>query len=171
MEGAPYRVMEFLHVKPGKGSAFIRTKLRNYITGNQLEKTFRAGETLEQAEVDKRDAQFTYQEGDDYIFMDSESYEESRVRRDDSWAKYLKEGQDALLVHWHDRVIGVDLPKVLDLKVERTDPNVKGNTASGGSKPATLETGAVIQVPLFIAVGEKIRVDTRENTYAGRATD
>uniref|UniRef100_A0A061R3J4 Elongation factor P n=1 Tax=Tetraselmis sp. GSL018 TaxID=582737 RepID=A0A061R3J4_9CHLO len=170
IDGAPWRVMEFLHVKPGKGSAFVRSKIKNYITGNTVEKTFRAGEPLETAVVEKRECQFTYPEGETYVFMDMETFEESRIPKDNSWAKYLKEGMIANVVTWEGRTLSVDLPLNVDLEVVETDPGVKGNTQSGGSKPATLETGAVVQVPLFIQQGELITVDTRNDSYVSRAS-
>jgi len=162
--------MEFLHVKPGKGSAFVRSKIKNYLTGNTVEKTFRAGEPLETAVVEKRECQFTYPEGETYVFMDMETFEESRIPKDNSWAKYLKEGMIANVVTWEGRTLSVDLPLNVDLEVVETDPGVKGNTQSGGSKPATLETGAVVQVPLFIQQGELITVDTRNDSYVSRAS-
>ncbi|GAB4815016.1 hypothetical protein N2152v2_002062 [Parachlorella kessleri] len=165
-DGAPYRVVEFLHVKPGKGAAFVRSKLKNYVTGNTVDRTWRAGETVELANVEKKDTQFTYEDGDE----DMSTYEETRLRKDSStWGKYLKEGMSVALLLWNGKVITVDLPSSVDLEVVETDPGVRGNTASGGSKPATLETGAVIQVPLFINVGEKIKVDTRTDSYLSRA--
>ena len=160
---------EFLHVKPGKGAAFVRSKLKNFITGNTVERTWRAGENVDVASVDKKDSQFTYAEGDAYVFMDMTTYEETRVPKDESWAKYLKEGMDVSILVWNGNVISVDLPNTVELEVVETDPGVKGNTAQGGSKPATLETGAVVQVPLFIQVGEKIKVDTRADSYLSRA--
>ncbi|KAK9806123.1 hypothetical protein WJX72_002289 [[Myrmecia] bisecta] len=170
IDGAPYRVTEFLHVKPGKGAAFVRTKLKNYITGNSVDKTFRAGESVESASVDKRESQFTYVEGDQYVFMDLTSYEETRIPKDDSWAKYLMEGMEVQLLTWNGKVISVDVPNTVEIEVIQTDPGVKGNTASGGSKPATLASGAVIQVPLFIESGQRITVDTRTDTYLGKVS-
>lgn len=160
---------EFLHVKPGKGAAFVRSRLKNFITGNTVERTWRAGETVDLASVDKKDSQFTYADGEEYVFMDMTTYEETRVRKDDSWAKYLKEGMDVSVLLWNGKVISVDIPNTVELEIVETDPGVKGNTASGGSKPATLETGAVIQVPLFIQQGERIKVDTRSDSYLSRA--
>jgi translation elongation factor P len=169
MDKAPWRVVEFLHVKPGKGAAFVRAKLKNVITGNTLDKTFRAGEKVEQASVEKSIKQFTYMEGDQYVFMDMTTYEETRLAKDDSWAKYMKEGMEAGVLEWEGKVIGVDLPRTVPLKVERADPGVKGNTKdSGGSKPATLETGAVVTVPLFIQEGEVIIIDTVTGEYISR---
>ncbi|PSC73370.1 Elongation factor P [Micractinium conductrix] len=171
MDGAPYKVVEFLHVKPGKGSAFVRSKLKNFITGNTVEKTWRAGEPVDLASVEKKETQFTYAEGDEYVFMDMQSYEETRITKDEDWAKYLKEGMDVGVLLWNGKVISVEVPNTVELEVVETDPGVKGNTAgSGGSKPATLETGAVIQVPLFISTGERIKVDTRTDSYLQRAS-
>lgn len=169
VDSAPYKVIEFLHVKPGKGAAFVRTKLKNFITGNSVDKTFRAGEVIQTADVVKKDGQFTYMDGDEFVFMDTESYEETRLKRDD-WAEYLKEGCTCSLLFYNGKVISVDPPQFMDLKVKETSPNVKGNTVSGGSKPAVLETGATIQVPLFIDVGETIKVDTQKGTYLSRAS-
>lgn len=169
IDGTPYRVMEFLHVKPGKGSAFVRSKIKNYFTGNTVEKTFRAGEPLDTAVVEKREVQFTYIDGDQYVFMDMETYEESRIPADDTWAKYLKEGLIVNVVTWDGKTISVDLPNTVELKVVECDPGVKGNTQSGGSKPAKLETGATVNVPLFIQQDEVIIVNTTTNEYGGRA--
>ncbi|GBF87327.1 elongation factor P [Raphidocelis subcapitata] len=171
LDGVPFKVVEFLHVKPGKGAAFVRSKLKNLLTGNTNERTFRAGEQLGLAEVMRRDGQFTYAEGDNYVFMDTESYEETRLPRDD-WAKYLKEGTTCTLVFYNGKVISVEPPAFMELLVTETPPGVKGNTASGGgSKPATLETGAIISVPLFIEAGEAIKIDTRSDTYIGRSKE
>ncbi|KAK9841777.1 hypothetical protein WJX81_002305 [Elliptochloris bilobata] len=168
--GAPWKVVEFLHVKPGKGAAFVRTKLKNFITGNVVDKTFRGGESVDAATVEKKETQFSYVDGDDFVFMDTTTYDETRLKRDEDWAKYLKEGADVNLLFWKGRVIGVDPPMTVELAVTDTEPNVKGNTVSGGTKPATLETGATILVPLFISPGEKIKVDTRTNSYLNRAS-
>ena len=168
LDGAPWRVQEFLHVKPGKGSAFVRTKIKNLITGNQQDKTFRAGEKVQTASVFRSDGQYTYKEGDDYVFMDMETYEETRVPEDPAWAKYLKEGETAKIVKWDDKVIGVEPPKTVTLEVVDTEPGVKGNTKQGGDKPATTETGAVFTVPLFIQIGEKIVVDCESGKYISR---
>lgn len=170
VDGQPYKVVEFLHVKPGKGAAFVRSKLKNFLTGNTVEKTWRAGETVELASVENNDSQFTYTDGADYVFMNMSTYEEVRIPEDKSWSKYLKEGMDVQVLMWNGNVISVDLPNTVELEVVETDPGVKGNTAQGGSKPATLETGAVVQVPLFIQQGEKIKVDTRTDEYMSRAT-
>ncbi len=170
LDGAVWRVIEFLHVKPGKGAAFVRTKLKNAQTGNVMEKTFRAGETVPQAVLEKSVMQFTYKEGDKYVFMDMETYEESRLSETQigDRVKYLKEGMDATVVQWGERILEVELPNSVVLEVTQTDPGVKGDTATGGTKPAIVETGAQIMVPLFISIGEKIKIDTRDDKYLGR---
>lgn len=170
LDGYVWRVVEFLHVKPGKGSAFVRTKLKNVQTGAALERTFRAGETVPQATLEKRTMQHTYKEGEQYVFMDMESYEEMRLNPKEvgERVKYLKEEMEVNIITWNEQVLEVELPNTVALTVTETDPGLKGDTATGGSKPAILETGAQIQVPLFINVGERIRVDTRTDTYLGR---
>jgi elongation factor P len=170
LDGSVWRVIEFLHVKPGKGSAFVRTKLKNVQSGNVMEKTFRAGETLPQATLEKSTMQHTYKEGDEFVFMDMESYEEGRLTAAQigDRVKYLKEGMEAEVIRWGEQVLGVELPKSVVLEIVQTDPGLKGDTATGGSKPATLETGAVVMVPLFISQGERIRVDTQEDKYISR---
>eukprot|EP00270_Netrium_digitus_P016513 TRINITY_DN593_c0_g1_i2.p1 TRINITY_DN593_c0_g1~~TRINITY_DN593_c0_g1_i2.p1 ORF type:complete len:273 (-),score=76.99 TRINITY_DN593_c0_g1_i2:235-1020(-) len=171
MDGAPWRVQEFLHVKPGKGAAFVRTKLRNYITGNTVEKTFRAGESVDEAVVVKDVKQYTYADGDEFVFMDMSTYEETRMQAKDlgDKMKFLKEGMDCNVLTWRDKVIDIELPVTLRAKVVQTDPGVKGDTAGGGgSKPATIETGATVSVPLFVNEGDEILVDTRTGTYMSR---
>ncbi|MCL1462933.1 elongation factor P [Argonema galeatum] len=168
--GGVWRVVEFLHVKPGKGSAFVRTKLKNVQTGSVVEQTFRAGETMPQANLEKNTMQHTYKEGEDYVFMDMDSYEESRlsVTQIGDRVKYLKEGMEANVIRWGEQVLEVELPNSVVLEVVQTDPGVKGDTATGGTKPAIVETGAQVMVPLFISVGERIRIDTRTDSYMGR---
>jgi elongation factor P len=170
LDGSVWRVVEFLHVKPGKGAAFVRTKLKNAQTGNVMERTFRAGETVPQANLEKSTMQHTYKEGDDYIFMDMETYEEGRLsaKQIGDRVKYLKEGMEVNVVRWDEQVMDVELPNSVVLEVTQTDPGVKGDTATGGSKPATLETGATVMVPLFINQGERIKIDTRDDKYLGR---
>jgi elongation factor P len=170
LDGSVWRVVEFLHVKPGKGSAFVRTKLKNVQSGSVVDKTFRAGETVPQANLEKSTMQHTYKEGDEFVFMDMETYEEGRLsaKQIGDRVKYLKEGMEAEVIRWGDQVLGVELPKSVVLEIVQTDPGVKGDTATGGSKPATLETGAIIMVPLFIAQGERIRIDTQEDKYISR---
>jgi elongation factor P len=170
LDGAVWRVIEFLHVKPGKGAAFVRTKLKNAQTGNVMEKTFRAGETVPQAVLEKSVMQFTYKEGDKYVFMDMETFEESQLSEAQigEGVKYLKEGMDATVVQWGSRILEVEIPNSVVLEVTQTDPGVKGDTATGGTKPAIVETGAQVMVPLFITIGEKIKIDTRDHKYLGR---
>ncbi len=170
LDGSVWRVVEFLHVKPGKGSAFVRTKLKNAQNGSVVERTFRAGETVPQANLEKSTMQHTYKDADEYVFMDMETYEESRLRANQigDRVKYLKDGMEVNVVRWDDQVIEVELPNSVVLEVTQTDPGVKGDTATGGTKPATLETGAMVMVPLFITTGERIKIDTRNDTYQGR---
>ncbi|XP_060176341.1 uncharacterized protein LOC132606733 [Lycium barbarum] len=171
VDGAPCKVIEFLHVKPGKGAAFVRTTLRNYVTGNSVEKTFRAGSKVEEANIYKETKQFTYKDASQYVFMDLTSFEEYRLNEKDvgDKAKFLKEGMDCTLLFWNGKVIDFELPITVKLTVMDVDPGVKGDTAQGGSKPATLDTGAVVSVPLFINRGEEILVDTRNGQYMSRA--
>jgi elongation factor P len=170
LDGSVWRVVEFLHVKPGKGSAFVRTKLKNAQSGNVVERTFRAGEMVPQATLEKSVMQHTYKDGDEYVFMDMETYEEGRLVASQigDRVKYLKDGMEVSVVRWGTQVIDVELPNSVVLEVIQTDPGVKGDTATGGTKPAIVETGAQVMVPLFISVGEKIRVDTRSDSYLGR---
>lgn len=170
LDGSVWRVVEFLHVKPGKGSAFVRTKLKNMQTGNVVERTFRAGETVPQAVIEKSTMQHTYKEGDEFVFMDMESYEEGRLSASEigDRVKYLKEGMEVNVVRWNSQVLEVELPNSVVLEVVQTDPGVKGDTATGGTKPAIVETGAQVMVPLFISIGERIKVDTRTDAYLGR---
>jgi len=166
-----YQVVEFQHVKPGKGGAFVRTTLRNLRTGNQLEKTFRAGEKVEQAMIDKREMQYLYNDGTDYVFMDNQSYDQLNVSPTSlgSAVDYLRETDNAVLAMYGDEIVGVDLPANVELVVTETEPGVQGDRVSGARKPATLETGKVLQVPLFVNIGDKLRVDTRTGDYITRA--
>jgi len=170
LDGGVWRVVEFLHVKPGKGAAFVRTKLKNVQSGNVVERTFRAGETVPQANLEKSTMQHTYKEGDNFVFMDMETYEETTLNASQigDRVKYLKEGMEANVVRWNDQVMEVELPNSVVLEVTQTDPGVKGDTATGGTKPAIVETGAQVMVPLFISIGEKIKIDTRTDAYLGR---
>lgn len=170
LDGSVWRVVEFLHVKPGKGSAFVRTKLKNVQTGNTVEKTFRAGETVPQAMLEKKVMQHTYRDGEDLVFMDMETFEEVRMGEDQigDGVKYLKEEMEVNVIRWNDQILEVELPNTVVLEVTQTDPGVKGDTATGGTKPAIVETGAQVMVPLFISIGEKIKVDTRNDSYLGR---
>ena len=170
LDGAVWRVVEFLHVKPGKGSAFVRTKLKNVQTGNVVERTFRAGETVPQANLEKRTMQHTYKDGEQFVFMDMETFEEIPLNPEQIGArvKYLSEGMEVNVILWEGRVLEVELPTSVVLEVIETDPGVKGDTATGGTKPAIVETGAQVMVPLFISVGERIKIDTRNDSYQGR---
>jgi elongation factor P len=170
IEGQLWTVIEFLHVKPGKGSAFVRTRLKNVKTGATVERTFRAGEKLERATVDNRDMQMLYNDDDGYHFMDTETYENVTLQREiiGDPADFLKDGM-RIAVQFNDGTpIGADLPAHVELKVEETDPGFKGDTATGTTKPAKLETGATVQVPLFVNPGDLIRIDTRDRRYIGR---
>ncbi len=172
LDGSVWRVIEFLHVKPGKGSAFVRTKLKNVQTGSTVDKTFRAGETMPQAVLEKSTMQHTYKEGDQYVFMDMETYEEARLTEAQigDRVKYLKEEMEVSVLMWNEKVLEVELPNSVTLEVTQADPGVKGDTATGGTKPAIVETGAQVMVPLFISQGERIKIDTRNDTYLGRET-
>jgi elongation factor P len=164
-------VVEFQHVKPGKGGAFVRTKLKNVRNGAVLDRTFRADEKVPLATIDKREMQFLYREGADYVFMDNETYEQLHVPADSvgNAVNYLKEGDTAVLPTYKDEIIGVDLPASVELEVTETEPGMQGDRVSGARKPATLETGLVVQVPLFVNVGDRIKVDTRSAEYLSRA--
>ena len=170
LDGSVWRVVEFLHVKPGKGSAFVRTKLKNVQTGSTVEKTFRAGETVPQANLEKRTMQHTYKDGDEFVFMDMETYEETRMNGENlgDRTNFLKEEMEVNVIFWDEKVLEIELPTSVTLEITDTDPGVKGDTATGGTKPATVETGAQVMVPLFISIGEKIKVDTRDGSYLGR---
>jgi elongation factor P len=166
-----FTVVEFQHVKPGKGGAFVRTKLKNVRTGAVLDKTYRADEKLEQAIIDKHEMQFLYRDGDEYVFMDSTSYEQIQVARSTlgDAANYLREGNAVYLQMYGSDIIGIDLPAAVELTVTDTEPGIQGDRVSGARKPATVETGLVVQVPLFVNSGESIRVDTRTGEYLARA--
>jgi elongation factor P len=166
-----FQVVEFQHVKPGKGGAFVRTTLRNVRTGAVLDRTFRAGEKVEQAVIDKREMQFLYKDDDDYVFMDNASYDQMNVGRPGlgSAADFLIEGATAVLNMYRGEIVGIDLPTAVELDVAQTEPGVQGDRVSGARKPATLETGLVVQVPLFVNIGDKVKVDTRTGEYLSRA--
>ncbi|WP_460370450.1 elongation factor P [Actinocorallia lasiicapitis] len=169
--GELWSVVEFQHVKPGKGPAFVRTKLKHVKSGKVVDKTFNAGTKVETATVDKRDFTFSYKDGDDYVFMDSESYEMihvTPVALGDA-AKFLLDNGQAMLAMHESEILYVELPVTVEIVVAHTDPGLQGDRSTGGTKPATLETGAEIKVPLFITTGEKIKVDTRDGAYLGRA--
>lgn len=165
-----WSVVEFLHVKPGKGAAFVRAKLRNVEKGNIIETTFRGGEKLPTANVEKKEMQYLYRSGDMITFMDTKSYEQLEVdiKEIGEQVKYLKEQTNVMVLFFDGKIIGIDIPAHVELKVLETPPGVRGDTAAGNNKPATLETGAQIQVPFFVNIGDIVRVDTRSDEYIDR---
>jgi len=170
IDGQPWIVVDFQHVKPGKGAAFVRAKIKNVITGAVLERTFNAGEKLPRALIERREAQFLYAVDDDYTLMDNQTYEQITVKRQDigEGANYLKENMNVVVLSYDNRVIGVEVPNFVELVVVETEPGFKGDTATGGTKLAKLETGATVKVPLFVNVGDVLKVDTRTGTYIER---
>ena len=170
LDNGLWSVVEFLHVKPGKGAAFVRSKLKNVETGQVVEKTFRAGEKVAKATLDRREMQYLYKEGNDFVMMDMESYDQIPVPENHigDGVKYLKENMNVQVLFHDGKIIGLDIPAHVELEVVDTPPSEKGNTSQGGTKPATLETGAVVNVPFIIANGDVNRVDTRTNEYLDR---
>ena len=169
----PYNIIEFQHVKPGKGNAFTRTKLRDLLTGRVQEVTFRSGEKIGKPDLFENTMQYLYQDGSEYVFMDSETYDQLNVEADsigDS-VNYLLEGMNVSILRFNGRVIGVELPNFVNLTITQCDPAVKGDTVTGATKPAKLETGAQVMVPLFINEDDKIRVDTRSGDYIERVRE
>ncbi|HXY27704.1 MAG TPA: elongation factor P [Acidimicrobiales bacterium] len=166
-----FSVVEFQHVKPGKGGAFVRTKLKNVRSGAVIERTYRADEKLEQAIIEKRDMQFLYRDGADFVFMDTTSYEQMNASPESlgEAPNFLKEGDAANLQMYNGEIVGVDLPAAVELTVTETEPGIQGDRVSGARKPATLQTGLVVQVPLFVNIGDAIKVDTRSGEYLTRA--
>src|SRR5262249_53865003 len=171
LDGQVWSVVDFQHVKPGKGGAFVRTKLKNVLSGKVVDRTFNAGVKVDVATVDRRDMQNLYREGDDFVFMDTQDYDQPRIPADTvrSAANHLLEDQTAGVAFNDGDPLHVELPAAVELTVQQTDPGVQGDRSTGGTKPATLQTGVQIQVPLFITTGEKIKVDTRTGDYLGRA--
>ncbi len=170
LENGLFQVVEFQHVKPGKGGAFVRTKLRNVRLGTTLEKTFRADEKVEQAVIDKREMQYLYPEGSEYVFMDTETYDQLQVpvKSLGDAAGFLLEGNTAVLQMFKDEIVGVDLPASVEVEVTYTEPGLQGDRSSAGRKPATIQTGLTVQVPLFVNTGDRIKVDTRSGEYITR---
>jgi elongation factor P len=170
LDNGLFTVVEFQHVKPGKGGAFVRTKLRNLRNGNVFEKTFNAGIRVEQAILDKRDMQFLYKDGSDFVFMDTESYDQTTIAPAalGDAADYLIEQAMAIIAYHNGEIVTVEIPASVELVIAETEPGVQGDRVSGAKKPATLETGKVIQVPLFVNVGDKVKVDTRSGDYITR---
>ena len=171
MDGDVYQIIEFQHVKPGKGAAFVRTKLKNVINGGVVEKTFRPTDKMPKAHIERRDMEYLYQDGDLFYFMDQETYEQIPLSSEQlgDALKFVKENMLVKILSYKGSVFGVEPPNFVELQVTETEPGFKGDTATGATKPATLETGAVINVPLFIEEGEMIRVDTRTGEYMERA--
>ena len=171
IEGTVYQIVDFQHVKPGKGAAFVRTKLRNIIDGGVVEKTFRPTERFENAHIDRKDMQYLYDDGDSFNYMDTETYEQIQVSHEDAGdaMKFVKENEIVKVCSYKGNVFSVEPPLAVVLEITATEPGFKGNTATGATKPATVETGAQVNVPLFIEQGEMIKIDTRTGEYLSRA--
>ncbi len=171
-EGKPYEILEYQHVKVSKNQPTVRTKLKDLLTGRVLEVNFRAGDRFEKPDFVEKEAQYLYKEGDQYVFMDLEEYDQIYVREEDikEEAKFLKENLNVYVLYYKGKVIGIELPNAIELKVVETEPGVKGDTVGTATKPAKLETGLVIQVPLFINEGDVIKVDTRTGKYLERVS-
>ena len=169
-EGSVYRVVEFMHVKPGKGSAFVRTTLKNVITGKNLESTFNPNEKLEEAQVTVEEMQYLYADGDMYVFMNTETYEQVELTKEQisDTLPYLKDNMLVKVLSYKGNIFGVEPPTFVELEVTYTEPGIKGATATGTTKPATVETGATFNVPIFVEIGDKIRIDTRTGSYMER---
>ena len=172
IDGDPFNMISFQHVKPGKGGAFVRTKLRNLRNGKVIERTFRSGERLEEADVEDRRMSYLYQDGGGLVFMDSESFEQMSIslERVGEAKNYLLENLEVDVLLYKGNAINIELPSFIEAVITKTEPGIKGDTASGSTKPATIEPGAVVQVPLFVKEGEKIRVDTRTGEYVERVS-
>ncbi len=170
VEGEPYYIVDFQHVKPGKGGAFVRTKLKSYLSRNLVERTFRSGERFEEPDLEEREMQFLYATGDDYTFMDTEAYDQLTFPKDQLGenADLIKENMIVKILVYEHRPIDVELPNFIELKVVDGEPGVRGDTASGGTKPVVVETGATIKVPLYLEVGTVIKIDTRTRSYVER---
>ena len=171
VDGVLYRVLDFQHVKPGKGAAFVRSKLRNLRSGSVNEKTFRAGEKVEKAQIDNLKMQYLYANGDQHAFMDTESYEQIELgeKQIEHELKFLRENMEIHIIQYQGEILGIELPKSVILEVVETEPGIKGDTSGGGSKTAKLDTGIIVTVPLFINVGDKLIINTDEGSYVSRA--
>jgi elongation factor P len=171
VDGEIYSVIEFQHVKPGKGAAFVRSKLKNLRNGNLVEKTFRAGENVNRAQIENREVQYLYNSGNEYVFMDNETFDQFTLdRKQLEWEiNFLKENMNVHIQFYQGEIIGINLPNSVELKVVETEPGIRGNTATGATKNAKLETGLNVQVPLFINEGDVLLIDTREGKYISRA--
>lgn len=170
IEGEPYEILDFQHVKPGKGSAFTRTTIRNLITGRNLQPTFKSGDKVEKPDIEEKDMQYLYAQGDEFHFMEQKTFEQTYLdaKTLGEAKNFLKENINASVLFYNGKAIGVTLPNSVDLKVVKCDPGVRGDTVSGAQKPATLETGYVINVPLFINEGDVLKIDTRSGEYLTR---
>ena len=170
LDGQLYQVVDFQHVKPGKGAAFVRSKLKNIEKGTTVEKTFRGGEKVQRAIVERKPYQYLYASDDDFVFMDNSTYEQVTVSNQlmGDGLKWLKDSMEVQIVFHGDRILEVEMPNFVELEVTQTDPGLKGDTAQGGSKPATVETGAVVTVPLFVEEGDVLQIDTRSGEYLKR---
>lgn len=170
IDGTPFAITDFQHVKPGKGGAFVRTKLKNLLTGRVIDQTFRSGEKVDKPDIVEKEMQYLYKDGDSFCLMDNETYEQIMLTEEQMGdaVLYLTENMNLQVLLFNQQAVAVDLPNFVELAVAQTEPGVKGDTASGGTKPATLESGAVIQVPLFINEGDRLKVDTRTGTYIER---
>ena len=171
IDGDPWQVVEFQHVKPGKGAAFVRAKMRNMSAGAVVERTFNAGERMPKARIERRAMQYLYESDGMYVFMDNETYDQMELSKDTlgSALNFLQENMDVKIMTYENRVLGVDLPNTVNLTVVETEPGIKGDTATGGSKNATMNTGYVVKVPLFINEGDVLAIDTRTGDYISRA--
>ncbi len=171
IEGKPFMIVDFQHVKPGKGGAFVRTKLKNMINGRVIDQTFRSGEKVDKPDLEEKEMQYLYREGDTFVFMDNTTYDQVYLSKEQlgEQSQFLQENITIKLLTFNQEPLGLELPNFVELTVTDTEPGFKGDTATGGNKPATVETGAVIQVPLFISEGDRIRVDTRTGAYMERA--
>ena len=170
IDGTPFEIIEFQHFKPGKGGAMVRTKLRNILNGRVLDNTFRSGEKVDRPNLESRDMQFLYHEGEQLVFMDMTTYDQMHMDAEatDGKASYLKDGQECRVLLYNEKPLDIEIPASLVLEVTETDPGARGDTVSNVTKPATLETGVVIQVPIFVNIGDRVKVDTRTNGYLGR---
>ena len=170
IDGTPFEIIEFQHFKPGKGGAMVRTKLLNILNGRVLDNTFRSGEKVERPNLESRDMQFLYHEGEQLVFMDMTTYDQMHMDAEatDGKANYLKDGQECRVLLYNEKPLDIEIPASLVLEVTETEPGAKGDTVSNVTKPATLETGVVIQVPIFVNIGDRVKVDTRTNGYLGR---
>jgi len=170
IDGEPYVIVEFQHVKPGKGGAFVRTKMKSLKSGNVIDRTFRSGEKVEVPELEEKTMQYLYSADKDRVFMDTSSYEQISMSEQQlgESINYLKENMEIKVLYYKGRPINIDVPMFVELAIAKTDPGVRGDTASGGSKPATLETGAIVKVPFYLNEGDVIKVDTRTGTFIER---